>query len=87
MARKQNYFPRKLNRFVKKLKPDIVVVSSFLFPLQVIQLRSCLGHKVKIILQHHAEKPLSGIKKYIQNLPAGKSMPFFLLPVKQGRTG
>jgi glycosyltransferase involved in cell wall biosynthesis len=64
--KKKNYFPRKLNRFVRSLAPDVVVVSSFLFPLQVIQLRLCLGKKIKIIVQHHAEKPYSGIKKFIQ---------------------
>src|SRR6266436_8451064 len=66
--RKVNYFPRKLNRFVKDLKPDVVVVSSLCFPLQVIQLRNCLGNKVKIILQHHAEKPFIGIKRLIQKI-------------------
>ncbi len=62
----KNYFPRKLNRFVKSLAPDIVVVSSFLFPLQVTQLRRCLGKNVKIIIQHHAERPYTGIKKFVQ---------------------
>lgn len=69
-GKKKKYFPRKLNRFVKSLAPDVVVVSSFLFPLQVIQLRLCLGKKIKIIVQHHAEKPYTGIKKFIQ-LQAG----------------
>ena len=67
-GRKNNYLPWKLFRAVKNLKPDIVVVSSFMFPLQVIQLRFCLARRVKIILQHHAEKPFSGIKKYVQKL-------------------
>ena len=71
-GKKKNYFPQKLNRFVKTLNPDIVVVSSFLFPLQVIQLRACLGKSVKIILQHHAEKPFTGIKKYAQRMAACK---------------
>ena len=65
-TKKKNYFPRKLNRFVRSLAPDVVVVSSFLFPLQVIQLRLCLGKKIKVIVQHHAEKPYLGIKKLIQ---------------------
>jgi glycosyltransferase involved in cell wall biosynthesis len=64
--KKKNYFPRKLNRFVRSLAPDVVVVSSFLFPLQVIQLRLCLEKKIKIIVQHHAERPYTGIKKFIQ---------------------
>jgi glycosyltransferase involved in cell wall biosynthesis len=83
-GRKTNYFPRKLNRFVKKLKPDVVVVSSFLFPLQVIQLRSCLGRKVKIILQHHAERPFSGIKKYIQRFASRKVDAFLFTSRETG---
>lgn len=71
-GKKQNYFPGKLNRFVKNLQPDVVVVSSFLFPLQVIQLRWCLGKKVKIILQHHAEKPYTGIRKFLQRIASNK---------------
>ncbi len=75
-GKKLNYFPRKLNRFVKELHPDIVLVSSFLYPLQVIQLRHCLGKKVKIILQHHAEKPFTGIKKFIQRYASRKVNAF-----------
>src|SRR6202035_2264339 len=84
-GRKTNYFPRILNRFVKKLKPDVVVVSSFLFPLQVIQLRSCLGGKIKIILQHHAERPYSGIKKYIQRF-ASRRVDAFLFTSRETGT-
>jgi glycosyltransferase involved in cell wall biosynthesis len=76
-GQKKNYFPRRLNQFVKALDPAVVVVSSFLFPLQVIQLRNSLGKKVKIILQHHAEKPFTGLKKYIQRL-AGLTTNIFL---------
>src|SRR5450631_1897831 len=54
-GKKTNYFPRKLHRFVRNLQPDLVLVSSFHFPLQVLQLRWCLGKKIKIIIQHHAE--------------------------------
>jgi len=72
-GKKKNYFPRKLNAFVKSLDPDIVFVSSFLFPLQLLQLRQCLGNKVKIIVQHHAEKPFTGVKKWLQKLASLKT--------------
>ena len=62
------YFPWQLHRFVKKLKPDIVVVNGLHFPLQIIQLRLQLGRKIRIIAQNHAEKPFPGIKKYLQLL-------------------
>ncbi len=67
-GRKKNYFPKKLHGFVKSLQPDVVVVSSFLFPLQLIQLRHSMGNKVKLIVQHHAEKPFTGIKKRVQQM-------------------
>lgn len=75
-GKRKNYFPRKLNRFVKELQPDVVIVSSFLFPLQLIQLRGCLGKKVKIIIQHHAEKPFTGIKKRLQYWASHKANAF-----------
>jgi glycosyltransferase involved in cell wall biosynthesis len=83
-GKKKNYFPWKLHRFVKELKPDIVLVSSFLYPLQVIQLRRCLGKKVKIILQHHAEKPFTGFKKYVQQFASRKVNAFLFTSYKTG---
>ncbi len=65
---KKTYFPRRLNRFVKHLNPDIVVVSGLHYPLQVIQLRLTLGKKARIMAQNHAEKPFTGVKKYFQKL-------------------
>jgi glycosyltransferase involved in cell wall biosynthesis len=67
-GKKKNYFPAKLNRFVKTLQPDVVIVSGLHFPLQVTQLRFRLGKKVKIIAQNHAEKPFTGLKKYLQRM-------------------
>lgn len=67
-GKKPTYFPRKLNRYIKSLKPDVVLVQGLHVPLQVIQLRLLLGRKVKIIAQNHAERPLTGLKKYVQRL-------------------
>jgi len=61
-------FPWKLNRFIKSLKPDVVLVQGLHVPLQVIQLRLILGGKIKIIAQNHAEKPMTDFKKYLQRL-------------------
>ena len=66
--RKKNYFPHQLNQFVKSLAPDVVVVQGLHHPLQVIQLKTILPKHTKLIAQHHAEKPFTGIKKYIQRL-------------------
>ncbi|HXB95664.1 MAG TPA: glycosyltransferase family 4 protein [Puia sp.] len=67
-SKRNLWFPRRFNRFAKRLKPDIAVVPGLHYPLQVIQLRWLLGREVKIIVQHHAEKPFTGIKKYVQRL-------------------
>jgi glycosyltransferase involved in cell wall biosynthesis len=65
-SKKKTYFPVKLNLYVKKLKPDVVFVQGLHNPAQVIQLRLILGKTTKIIVQNHAEQPLTGIKKYLQ---------------------
>jgi glycosyltransferase involved in cell wall biosynthesis len=65
---RKTYFPYALNRYVKNLNPDIVFIQGLHQPLQLIQLRLLLNKKVKIMAQHHAEKPFTGIKKHLQRL-------------------
>jgi glycosyltransferase involved in cell wall biosynthesis len=67
-SKASHYFPFYLHQFVKKLQPDVVVIQGLHFPLQVILLRLMLGKKVKIIAQHHAEIPFTGIKKKLQQI-------------------
>jgi glycosyltransferase involved in cell wall biosynthesis len=67
-GKKKTYFPFQLNRFVKNLKPDVVIVQGLHHPLQLMQLRFLLDKKTKIIAHHHAEKPFTGFKKYIQRM-------------------
>ena len=78
----QKYFPAKLHRFIKAQSPDVVIIHSLYYPLQVMQLRKALGPKVKIILQHHAEQPYTGIKKYLQRRASG-SVDAFLFASKE----
>lgn len=61
-------FPFKLHYFIKKQQPDVVFIQGLHYPLQVIQLRLALGKKIKIIAQNHAEKPFTGVKKYLQKM-------------------
>jgi len=75
--KKKLYFPFELHRYIKNLKPDIVFINGFIFPLQVIQLRKTLGKAAKIIVLHRAEKPFSGIKGYLQTI-ADKSVDAYL---------
>jgi glycosyltransferase involved in cell wall biosynthesis len=62
------FFPLQLNLYLKNLKPDVIVIQGFHCPLRIIQLRLLLGPKVKIMVQHRAEKPLRGYKKVFQQL-------------------
>ena len=68
LNRKVARFPFKLHKQIKSLEPDVVFVNGFIFPLQVLQLRWQLGKKVKIIVLHRAERPFSGIKRYLQKM-------------------
>lgn len=71
------YFPWRLNRYVRSLKPDVVVVQSLNFPHQVLLLRLMLGRSVKIIVQNHAERPATGLRKLLQKT-ADKSIDAYL---------
>lgn len=62
------FFPWRQHRYMRRLQPDVVVVHGLHFAIHVIQLRFQLGWKVKIIVQHHAEKPGKGIRKWIQRI-------------------
>lgn len=66
--RSTTYFPWRLHSFIKKLKPNVVLVNGFIFPLQIIQLRLKLGKAVKIIVLHRGEKPYRGIKGRLQKM-------------------
>ncbi len=68
LNRKKTHFPFKLNRFIKNLKPDVVIVQGLHNPIQLILLHFILPNKTKIIAHHHAEKPMTGVKKYAQKL-------------------
>lgn len=65
---KRSRFPYFVHSMAKRLKPDVVLIPGFHFPLQVMQLRLRLGRKVKIILEHHADKPFTGVKKLLQTI-------------------
>lgn len=62
------FFPWRMHRFIKKQRPDVVLVHSFIFPLQIIQLRWTLGKKVKIIVQNHAERPAGRMRQFLQRM-------------------
>jgi glycosyltransferase involved in cell wall biosynthesis len=61
-------FPWKMHRQIRRLRPDVVLVNGFIFPLQIIQLRLALGKRVKILILHRADKPFTGFKKWLQSM-------------------
>lgn len=70
-------FPLQLHRVLKQLQPDVVLVNGFSFPLQILQLRMAVGKKVKILVLHRAEKPMTGVRKWVQ-LAAGTCVNAYL---------
>lgn len=60
--------PLKFNRYIKSLKPDVVVYPGLHQPLQLMCLALILGPKVKLMVHNHAEKPFNGLKKYAQRM-------------------
>jgi len=84
LSKPGRYFPAKLHRFIKDQDPEVVVIHGLHFPLQVMQLRLYLGKKVIIIIQHHAEKPFTGIKKYLQRWAASSADAYFFASREMG---
>src|SRR3569623_965826 len=71
------YIPFKTHRFIKKQKPNIVLIQGLVFPLQLIALKFQLGKMTKIIVQHHGEKPFTGIRKMFQKI-ASRYVSYYL---------
>jgi glycosyltransferase involved in cell wall biosynthesis len=60
------FIPVRIHHYLKGLDPDIVVVHGLVFPLQVLFLRSQLRKKVKLVMIHHAERPLRYHRRVLQ---------------------
>lgn len=68
-SKKKLHFNFQLNRYIKSLNPDVVILHGLHQPVQLIQLGLMLGKHTRIIVQNHAEKPFpGGIKKRLQKL-------------------
>jgi len=62
------HIPLRTHRYIKNQNPNIVIVEGLGFPLQLIFLKWLLGKKCRVFVQHHGEKPFSGIKGFIQKI-------------------
>lgn len=78
------YFPFPLHGYIKKLKPDIVFVNGFIFPLQIIQLKQALSSGAKIIVINRAEKPATGTKGFLQKQADRFVSRYFFTSREQG---
>lgn len=66
----------KTHVFIRKLKPDIVLVQGLVFPLQVMFLKLFCGSKFKLIIQHHGELPSDGLKGWLQKMACNMTDAF-----------
>lgn len=78
----QLVLPFTYNRFIKSLKPDVILVHGLIFPWQIIMLRNSVGPNVKIICQHHAERPFKDFRASIFRR-ADKNIAAYLFASKQ----
>ena len=62
----QRWFPFTFHSYILGLKPDVIIVHGLLFPWQILLLQQRVDRSIRIFIQHHAERPLIGIKKYLQ---------------------
>ena len=62
------YIPFMTHRYIRKQNSDIVLIQGLIFPLQLITLKIKLSKETKIIVQHHGEKPYTGIKRFFQKI-------------------
>ncbi|HEY8931128.1 MAG TPA: glycosyltransferase family 4 protein [Mucilaginibacter sp.] len=82
LNRGETHFPLRINRYIKSLNPDVVIVQGLHKPIPLILLHAILDKKTKIIAHHHAEKPLPGLKKYAQRF-AGRFVDAYLFASKR----
>lgn len=78
-------FPYRLHRVVKQLRPDVVLVNGFCFPLQLLQLRLVVGKSAKILVLHRAEKPARGRRRWLQFVAASCVDAYLLASLELGR--
>ena len=62
----QRWAPFSFHSFIRGLKPDVIIVHGLLFPWQVLLLQQKLDRRIRLFIQHHAERPLQGFWKLLQ---------------------
>jgi glycosyltransferase involved in cell wall biosynthesis len=62
--------PLRLFRAIRSLRPQIVLVHSFIHAWQILFLKLCLPRNCKLLVQNHAEEPFPGLKSWFQKWAA-----------------
>jgi glycosyltransferase involved in cell wall biosynthesis len=81
----QLVFPFRVHAMVKGSKPDILIVHGIGFSWQILLLRLQLGSQAKIIVQHHAERPYSGLRAFLQRIADKQIDAYLFSAIEQGR--
>lgn len=74
-------FPSTLHRYIGKIKPEVVLVNGFISPFRIMQLKWMLGRNVKILVINRAERPGTGLRKWLQRM-ASRSVHRYLFTSK-----
>lgn len=72
-----------INKYVAALRPDVIIVHGLHFPLQVISLQQKVSRNVRIVIQHHAEKPLKHYKAILQRFIDSSISAYFFTSMDQ----
>jgi glycosyltransferase involved in cell wall biosynthesis len=84
LKRWQSLLPFRMHSYVKKLKPDAIIVHGLIFPFQIIMLRWQLGTDTKIICQHHAERPFTDMRGNVQRWADKYIGAYLFCSIEQG---
>lgn len=78
-------FPLKLHGYIRdRLKPDVIIIHGFHFPLQVILLQLQIN-SAKIIIQHHSERPFGHVKGFLQRSVDRFTSAYFFPSIEQAK--
>ncbi len=58
--------PRRLHQAVGRLGAAVIHVNGLVFPVQLRALRRQLAAPTPVVVQHHAERPLAGVRSLVQ---------------------
>lgn len=70
--------PFKTLQYIRKIKPDVVLVQGLIFPFQIMLLKAVTGKRTTILVQHHGEQASKSIIRNLFNKLADKCITAYL---------